>query len=236
MKKNILIIEDDQDIREGIRILLEGEGFSVTEAKNGKEGLDRLDAETDLVILDIMMPGISGLKVCEEIRRTSYVPILFLTAKAKESDKLIGFLAGADDYLVKPFSYAELYVRIKALLRRHQIYDQKSENSDSEKNWLESSSLKICCTRNILYVNESEVSLTEIEYRILLLLMQKPDQIFSIQSLYESIWQEPFMNSCANTLMVHIRHLRTKLEANPQKPKIIQTVWGKGYRFGENLQ
>lgn len=236
MKNNILIIEDDQDIREGVRILLEGEGFSITEAENGKEGLSKLSSGTDLVILDIMMPGISGLKVCEEIRRTSYVPILFLTAKTKESDKLIGFLAGADDYLIKPFSYAELYVRIKALLRRHQVYDQKSESPDPEKNWLKSPSLKLCCTRNLLCLNDTEVSLTEIEYRILLLLMQNPDQIFSIQTIYERIWQEPFFNACANTIMVHIRHLRTKLELNPQKPRIIQTVWGKGYRFGETLQ
>ena len=117
MEKNILIIEDDKDIREGVKILLEGEGYSVEEASNGADGLKKLTSHTNLVILDIMMPGISGLKTCEEIRKISYVPILFLTAKSKESDKLIGFMAGADDYLIKPFSYTELFARVRALLR-----------------------------------------------------------------------------------------------------------------------
>ena len=116
--ERILMIEDDEDIREGVRILLEGEGYEVLEAKNGREGLQLLAEGPDLVILDIMMPGMSGLKTCEEIRKISYVPVLFLTAKAQESDKLIGFMAGGDDYLPKPFSYSELLGRVKALIRR----------------------------------------------------------------------------------------------------------------------
>ena len=119
MEKNILIIEDDKDIREGVKILLEGEGYSVEEASNGADGLKKLTSHTNLVILDIMMPGISGLKTCEEIRKISYVPILFLTAKSKESDKLIGFMAGADDYLIKPFSYTELFARGKVAMGNH---------------------------------------------------------------------------------------------------------------------
>jgi DNA-binding response OmpR family regulator len=123
----ILIIEDDADIREGIRILLESENYLVREAENGKKGLSMLNEEIDLVILDVMMPGMSGLKTCEEIRKISYVPVLFLTAKSSESDKLIGLMAGGDDYLAKPFSYAELLGRVKALLRRYQIYQGKTE-------------------------------------------------------------------------------------------------------------
>lgn len=119
----ILIIEDDEDIRESVKILLENEGFHVIEADNGMDGLHQISEDTDLVILDIMMPGISGIKICEQIRKISYVPILFLTAKSSENDKIIGFTAGADDYLVKPFSYAELLARIKALLRRKQVYE-----------------------------------------------------------------------------------------------------------------
>ena len=136
MENHVLIIEDDKDIREGIRILLEGEGFTVTEAENGMEGLQKLSSDISLVILDIMMPGISGLKTCEEIRKTSVVPILFLTAKSRESDKLVGFMAGGDDYLVKPFSYTELLARIKALLRRHQIYDKVSSvTASAQDTW-----------------------------------------------------------------------------------------------------
>lgn len=232
MKNNILIIEDDKDIREGIRILLEGEGFLVEEAQNGMEGLKKLSTKTNLIILDIMMPGISGLKTCEEIRKVSYVPILFLTAKSKESDKLIGFMAGADDYLIKPFSYAELFARVKALLRRHQIYDKETTKNVIGDEWIEKQHIRISTSHNVVFLQNKEIQLTEIEYKILLLMIRYPTKTFSIQNLYESIWEEPFLSSSANTIMVHIRNLRTKIEENPQKPKIIQTVWGKGYRLG----
>ena len=231
MEKNILIIEDDKDIRERVKILLEGEGYSVEEASNGADGLKKLTPNTNLVILDIMMPGISGLKTCEEIRKISYVPILFLTAKSKESDKLIGFMAGADDYLIKPFSYTELFARVRALLRRHQVYDREILQIQKEE-WIETHQIRINSTKNIVFQQGNEIQLTEIEYKILLLLIQYPTKIFSLQNLYESIWEEPFISTSANTIMVHIRNLRTKIEENPQKPKIIQTVWGKGYRLG----
>lgn len=231
MEKNILIIEDDKDIREGVKILLEGEGYSVEEASNGADGLKKLTSHKNLVILDIMMPGISGLKTCEEIRKISYVPILFLTAKSKESDKLIGFMAGADDYLIKPFSYTELFARVRALLRRHQVYDREILQIQKEE-WIEIHQIRINSSKNIVFQQGNEIQLTEIEYKILLLLIQYPTKIFSLQNLYESIWEEPFISTSANTIMVHIRNLRTKIEENPQKPKIIQTVWGKGYRLG----
>ena len=231
MEKNILIIEDDKDIREGVKILLEGEGYSVKEASNGADGLKKLTPNTNLVILVIMMPGISGLKTCEEIRKISYVPILFLTAKSKESDKLIGFMAGADDYLIKPFSYTELFARVRALLRRHQVYDREILQIQKEE-WIEIHQIRINSSKNIVFQQGNEIQLTEIEYKILLLLIQYPTKIFSLQNLYESIWEEPFISTSANTIMVHIRNLRTKIEENPQKPKIIQTVWGKGYRLG----
>ena len=231
MEKNILIIEDDKDIREGVKILLEGEGYSVEEASNGADGLKKFTSHTNLVILDIMMPGISGLKTCEEIRKISYVPILFLTAKSKESDKLIGFMAGADDYLIKPFSYTELFARVRALLRRHQVYDREILQIQKEE-WIETHQIRINSSKNIVFQQGNEIQLTEIEYKILLLLIQYPTKIFSLQNLYESIWEEPFISTSANTIMVHIRNLRTKIEENPQKPKIIQTVWGKGYRLG----
>ena len=125
-KEQVLIVEDDADIREGVRILLESEDYKVIEAENGRRGLELLNDTTDLVILDVMMPGMSGLRTCEEIRKVSNVPVLFLTAKARESDKLIGLMAGGDDYLPKPFSYAELLGRVKALLRRYNIYSGRN--------------------------------------------------------------------------------------------------------------
>ena len=199
--------------------------------QNGADGLKKLTSHTNLVILDIMMPGISGLKTCEEIRKISYVPILFLTAKSKESDKLIGFMAGADDYLIKPFSYTELFARVRSLLRRHQVYDREILQIQKEE-WIEIHQIRINSSKNIVFQQGNEIQLTEIEYKILLLLIQYPTKIFSLQNLYESIWEEPFISTSANTIMVHIRNLRTKIEENPQKPKIIQTVWGKGYRLG----
>ena len=136
MKETILIIEDDAAIREGIGLLLSAQEFEVVQARNGFEELERLSHDTDLVILDIMMPGISGIKTCEKIREISNVPILFLTAKDQDSDKMIGFAAGGDDYLIKPFSYAELTARVKALLRRYRTYGEKPERSQAEDEWI----------------------------------------------------------------------------------------------------
>ncbi|MCD8300600.1 MAG: response regulator transcription factor [Clostridiales bacterium] len=235
MQNNILLIEDDASIREGVGILLREEGFQVTEAEDGFAGLKLLTEDTDLVILDVMMPGISGIKTCKEIRKVSNVPILFLTAKDQEADKLIGFKAGGDDYLVKPFSFAELLARINALLRRYHIYDKAEEDSEQDE-WLERGSIRINTKRNEVYLKNKETDLTEVEYRILLLLMQYPKKIFSVQNLYESVWEEPFVYSSGNTVMVHIRHLRMKIEDDPQKPHIINTVWGKGYRFEEDTE
>ncbi len=229
---NILIIEDDEDIREGIRILLESEGCRVKEASNGKEGLDKLDDRTDLVILDIMMPGMSGLRTCEEIRKTSVVPVLFLTAKSQESDKLIGLMAGGDDYLTKPFSYAELLGRVKALVRRYQVYQGKHiEYKAEEEKYLELRGIKLHEEYNEVFLNGEQIDLSNIEYNILLLLMKHPNRIFSAQNLYEKIWNEPYFYNCNSTVMVHIRNLRVKIESDPQDPKIIKTVWGKGYKF-----
>ena len=230
-RPKILLIEDDEDIREGIRILLESEDYRVAEAGNGRDGLKLLDQDTDLVILDVMLPGKSGLRICEEIRKTSFVPILFLTAKAQESDRLIGLMVGGDDYLSKPFSYAELLGRVKALLRRYRLYHGKEglERADARK--LELAGIQIEEEFHEVIVRGRQVELSEIEYQILLLMMKYPGKIFSAQNLYESVWQEPYFYSCNSTVMVHIRRLRVKIEKDPQNPELIKTVWGKGYRF-----
>lgn len=233
----ILIIEDDEDICEGIRILLESEHYLVSEAHDGETGLSMLSEDHDLVILDIMMPGISGLRVCEEIRKTSNVPILFLTAKSLESDKLIGLMAGADDYLTKPFSYSELLGRVKALVRRYNVYRGRgAAEADAEGGKLIcAGGIQLHCVYNEVTVNGEEISLTDKEYGILRLLMEHPGRIYSAQNLYETVWEEPFFYNCNSTVMVHIRKLRTKIEADPQNPKLICTVWGKGYRFEEKV-
>ncbi|MXP77040.1 response regulator [Lachnospiraceae bacterium WCA-9-b2] len=232
-KEQVLIVEDDADIREGVRILLESENYHVSEAENGRKGLELLNDETDLVILDVMMPGMSGLRTCEEIRKVSNVPVLFLTAKAQESDKLIGLMAGGDDYLPKPFSYAELLGRVKALMRRYKVYMGKNlGNEKEEEPYLEMKGIRIHETFNEVFVNDVEKEMSDIEYHILLLLMQHPGKIFSAQNLYESVWQEPYFYSCNSTIMVHIRKLRVKIEEDPKNPKYIKTIWGKGYKFG----
>lgn len=232
MSKKILIIEDDEDIREGVRLLLESEEFSVIEAKNGAEGLELIRPDTALIILDIMMPGMNGLRTCEEIRKISNVPVLFLTAKARESDKLIGLMAGGDDYLAKPFSYAELLGRVKALIRRYTVYMGSAFIPEEEtEDYLELAGIRINRTYNEVFVEGEEKQLSNIEYQILLLMMQHKGKIFSAQNLYESIWKEPYFYSCNSTVMVHIRNLRTKIERDPKYPKYIKTLWGKGYRF-----
>ncbi len=231
---SILIIEDDEDIREGIRILFSGENYRIIEAGSGEEGLRLFSGDIDLVILDIMMPGISGLKTCEEIRNISNVPVLFLTAKSQESDKLIGFMAGGDDYLVKPFTYSELLARTKALLRRYTVYkgkDTPEQTICEEAGYIARKSLKVSTTYNEVFRDGRKIELSEIEYRMLLLMMKNPGRIFSTKNLYESVWNEPYFYISNNTVMVHIRKLRMKIENDPKNPEYIHTVWGKGYRF-----
>lgn len=231
-EQTILIVEDDPDIRDGVRILLSGEGYRIREAENGRQALERFDAAVDLVILDVMMPGMSGLRVCEELRKISTVPILFLTAKSQESDKILGLTAGGDDYLPKPFSFAELSARVKALLRRYCVYRGKEQAAPQpEKQQLCAGGVRLALDCNRVWVDDREVDLTETEYRILRLLMQDPERIFPVQVIYEQVWGEPYFYVSNGTVMVHIRNLRMKIERDPQAPARIQTVWGKGYRF-----
>lgn len=227
--KNILIADDNEEIREIVRVLLESEGYNVIEAVDGEDAVIKVDESIDLIILDIMMPRKSGFKACVEIREKTSAPILLLTAKTQDSDKCMGFSVGSDDYLSKPFSYTELVSRVKALLRRYYVYKGK-ERIDST-GLININGLTINITSNEVSIDEEEVTLTEIEYNILLLMAQHRKKIFSAQNLYESVWKEPYFYSCNNTIMVHIRNLRRKLEKDPENPKYIKTVWGKGYRI-----
>ncbi|MCI7027017.1 MAG: response regulator transcription factor [Eubacteriales bacterium] len=225
----IMIADDDPDIREVVRILLESEGFRIVEAVDGDDAISKIDPAIDLYILDVMMPGKSGYQVCRAIRAASTAPILFLTAKSQDGDKSMGFSSGGDDYLPKPFSYTELTARVKALLRRYYVYRGKESEESKEKIVIRDLVIdrQTCEVR----LAGAEVQLTDIEYRMLLLMAENRRKVFSAQNLYESIWNEPYFYSCNNTIMVHIRNLRRKIEPDPDNPQYIKTVWGKGYRI-----
>lgn len=228
----ILIIENEEEIREGIRTLLGDDKYIFIEAENGVEGLSMLTEDIDLVILDIMMPGLDGIEVCRRIRRNSSVPILFLSAKAQEIDKLIGLKTGADDYLTKPFSYMELDARIKALLRRYNIYRGREENRLMfESDYIEIDDIKISLIHNEVLLKEQEINLTETEYQVLLMLMKRPNRAHSAKVIFEGIWQEQYYYGANSTIMMHIKNLRKKIEEDPHNPCRIVTIWGKGYQF-----
>ena len=227
--KTIMIADDDGDIREVVKILLESEGFHVIEAKDGDDAVNKISPEIDLYILDVMMPGKNGYQVCREIRASSASPVLFLTAKSQDGDKSMGFSSGGDDYLSKPFSYTELTARVKALLRRYFVYGGKSETAGEKM--ISIKDLLINKEACEVRISGEDVQLTDIEYRMLLLMAENRRKVFSAQNLYESIWNEPYFYSCNNTIMVHIRNLRRKIEPDAENPVYIKTVWGKGYRI-----
>ncbi len=225
----ILFADDDPEIREVIRLLLSSEGYEVIEAADGDEAVNKMEPSIDLVILDVMMPGRSGIAACAEIRRVSTAPILFLTAKSQDSDKAVGFSAGGDDYMAKPFSYAELTARVKAMLRRYRVYRGKGETAAAADAITLPGGLTIRTDRNEVVLGGAPAALTDLEYRILLLLARNRRQTFSAQQIYERIWQEPYYYSANNTVMVHIRNLRKKLEDDANHPRLIKNIWGKGY-------
>ena len=231
----ILVVDDNQEIREILRILLENESYEVTEAGDGAAALLALSAESfDLIILDIMMPHLNGYQTCLKIRESSNAPILFLSAKTKESDKTLGFSSGGDDYLAKPFSYNELVSRAKALIRRYRVYQgkfpQEEPSAPRQEALLSCGKLTIDPGRQLVSRDGIPVELTDTEYEILLLLLSHRGQIFPASQLYEAVWNEPYHYTANNTVMVHIRNLRCKIEEDDTRPSIVKTVWGKGYR------
>ncbi len=230
-KSHILIADDNPEIREIVRILLTGEGFFVMEAKDGASALAKIKTQSfDLIILDIMMPGMNGYETCQNIRSISNAPILFLSARTTDSDKILGFSSGGDDFLEKPFSYPELIGRTKALIRRYHVYQGKENRTAAPAlEQISCRGLKIDFEREEAYQNGKHIDLTGTEYEMLKLLVLNRRQIFSAQRLYEAIWQEPYYYGANNTVMVHIRNLRQKIEKDPKNPAFIKTAWGKGY-------
>lgn len=224
----ILLVDDDAEIREVIRILLENEGCEIVEADSGISAVNTMNDSIDLIIMDVMMPGMSGIEACERIRESYVTPILFLTAKSTDADKVLGFSSGGDDYLVKPFSYTELLSRVKALLRR--CYQYAGIAKTVPQNLIYVHDLLIDLDKQKVLRGDTEIELTEIEYQILVLLASNRQKVFSVQNIYESVWNEPYFSSSNNTVTVHIRNLRKKLEPDIQESKYIQNVWGRGYR------
>lgn len=232
---HILVVDDNPEIREIIRILLTGEGYEITEAADGIRALKELErCDFDLIILDIMLPSMNGYEVCQKIREQSNAPILFLSARTTDSDKILGFSSGGDDYLAKPFSYSELLGRTKALIRRYHVYQGKEREEISDS--LSFGNLTIDTTHRQVLLNGQNIELTTTEYEMLNLLAKNRRQIFSAQRLYESVWNEPYYYGANNTVMVHIRNLRHKIEKDPKNPALIRTAWGKGYFFETDFE
>lgn len=233
-KHKILVVDDNEEIRNILHILLESEGYSIIEAPDGESALSLVNDDIDLIILDIMMPGLSGIEVCKRIRESHQMPILFLTAKGTDSDKSLGLLVGADDYLAKPFSHSELTARVKSMLRRYFVY--KGKDTVHHDNFITYDIFKVAKDRNEVFMNDTDgnaipIDLSELEYQIFKLLIESPGRIFPAQLIYESIWNEPYFYSSNATVMVHIRNLRTKIEDDPSNPRHLLTVWGKGYKL-----
>ncbi len=226
-KETILVVDDEKEIRDLVEIYLKNEGYRTLVAKTGLEAIDLLEKEQiDLIILDVMMPTVNGIDACIKIREKYNIPIIMLSAKAEDIDKILGLSVGADDYLTKPFNPLELIARVKAQIRRF----TKLNNSHNNEKVLEVDGLKLNLETGKVYKNDMEIPLTPIEFNILKLLWLNKGQVFKIETIYERVWgQEYFDNN--NTVMVHIRKLREKIEDNPRNPQYIFTVWGVGYKF-----
>lgn len=227
---SILIIDDEAEIAELIEVYLQNEGYRVYKAYNGIEGLRIIrDANIHLVILDIMMPGIDGMEVCRKIRAGKNIPIIMLSARSQDMDKIAGLGIGADDYMTKPFNPMELLARVKSQIRRY-IYLNSNMNAGENINVISIKGLSINKESHSVHVYDKEISLTPTEYEILLLLAGNPGRVFSAEEIFERVWKDKYFDS-NNTVMVHIWRLREKIEINPKEPKIIETVWGVGYKI-----
>lgn len=223
----ILVVDDEEDIRELIGIYLKNEGFKVYKAADGHEALKCIsDMEIDLAILDVMMADMNGIALCMEIRKKSNIPIIMLSAKDQDMDKVMGLSAGADDYLAKPFNPVELIARVKAQLRRFNDFNERKPSSI-----LEYMELSMNLETHRVFLNSKEVQLTPKEFAILELLWKNKGKVFSTEHIYNLLWSEEEAYDINNVVMVHIRNLRSKIESDIKNPQYIKTVWGVGYKF-----
>jgi len=228
MESKILIVDDDKDIRNLISVYLENEGMHTQKVEDAIEALNLLEEkEFDLIILDIMMPNMDGIEACMKIRQERNMPIIMLSAKSEDIDKIQGLASGADDYLSKPFNPLELIARVKSQLRRYKKYNTETINT---KNIIEIGDLTINTDTRQVWVRGKEVRLTPKEFDILELLSRNKGIVLSVEKIYETVWKEDFFKS-DNTVMVHITKIRDKVEENPKHPIYIKTVWGVGYKI-----
>lgn len=229
MAKKVLVVDDEKLIVKGIRFSLEQDDMEVDCAYDGEEALEKVKTGNyDIILLDIMLPKLTGLEVCQQIREFSDVPIVMLTAKGDDMDKILGLEYGADDYITKPFNILEVKARLKAIMRRT---NSKSEQGKKDKErMIEAGDLKLDCEGRRLYINEKEINLTAKEFDVLELLVLNPNKVYSRDSLLKLVWGADYPGD-VRTVDVHIRRLREKVEANPSEPKYVHTKWGVGYYY-----
>lgn len=227
--QTILVCDDDKEIVDAIDIYLTGEGFHILKAYDGYDALKILETEhADLMIIDVMMPGLDGIRTTLKVRETSSIPIIILSAKSEDSDKILGLNIGADDYLSKPFNPLELVARVKSQLRRYTQLGNLSQGSN--ENVYKCGGLTINDDTKEVFVDDEPIKLTPIEYNILLLLTKNAGKVFSIDEIYKQIWNEEAIGA-DNTVAVHIRHIREKIEINSREPRYLKVVWGVGYKI-----
>ena len=227
----ILVCDDEKEIVDAIEIYLMQEGYQVLKAYNGKEALEILkQEEVHLIILDLMMPELDGIHTTLQIRKESGIPIIILSAKSQDADKILGLNIGADDYITKPFNPLELVARVKSALRRYTTLGAMNSEAEEQEHIYRTGGLMVNDDRKEVTVDGEKVKLTRIEYNILLLLIMNKGKVFSIDQIYEKIWKEEAFFA-DNTVTVHIRHIREKIEIDPKNPKYLKVMWGVGYKI-----
>ncbi|WP_434305297.1 response regulator transcription factor [Clostridium botulinum] len=223
--EKILIIEDDEDIRDILKLYLEGQSYEILEAKNGVEAMKQLVKQPDIVILDLMLPDIDGLSICKSIRKKYYYPVIMITAKNADQDKILGLSYGADDYITKPFNPLEVVARVKAQLRRYKQYDENITDTES----IYYKALALNQKSKQVSINGKEIKLTPTEFKILEVLLKRKGEVLSGEELFNLIWEDEYYSKSTNTITVHVRNLREKMGDYFEKPEYIKTVWGVGY-------
>ena len=227
---HVLVVEDDKEIREGVEIYLKSQGYEVFQAADGVEGLEVIEKEDiHLAIVDIMMPRMDGISMVVKLREKYDFPVIFLSAKSEEVDKIMGLNMGADDYVTKPFTPMELLARVNSQLRRYRRFMERLGDKEENSGIHTIGGLEINEDNVEVTVDGEPVKMTPIEYKILLLLMKNPGRVFSAEEIYERVWNERAINT--DTIMVHVRNIREKIEVNPREPKYLKVVWGVGYKI-----
>ena len=227
---HVLVVEDDKEIREGVEIYLKSQGYEVFQAADGVEGLEVIEKEDiHLAIVDIMMPRMDGISMVVKLREKYDFPVIFLSAKSEEVDKIMGLNMGADDYVTKPFTPMELLARVNSQLRRYRRFMERLGDKEDNARIHTIGGLEINEDNVEVTVDGEPVKMTPIEYKILLLLMKNPGRVFSAEEIYERVWNERAINT--DTIMVHVRNIREKIEVNPREPKYLKVVWGVGYKI-----